>query len=594
MENSEVLRKTLQYVGRYQGRVVGIVLLSLVGVACEVARPLPVKYIIDNVLNGQPLPAFLQSVAAGAGLAGSKPQVLGLLTAATMLFIVGAAGISLLVSHVTTKLCQRLVHDLSVDVFDKLQQLSLAFYSKNKLGELLQRVSGDVYVVYALVAQILVPVITSLASLVAMFYVMARLNLLLACLSIAVVPALALLLYFFNKPMSDSTVDEYSLLGQLSAFLQQSLSSIKIIQAYTQERYTKEQFENHSLEYSKSYVLSTRISTTYVVLTGVITSLVGAGVVGLGAYKCLQGQLSVGDLFVFLGYISALFGPVNSLSTMVGTAVKLGARGRRIFEILGSEDVIHDAPTAREIEHLRGEVEFKNVTFGYGAPGGASPILNDFNLRVRPGQVVAIVGPTGAGKTSIISLLLRFYDPWQGEVLLDGQPLTDISLHSLRNNVSLVLQDAFIFPVSLAENIAFGNPDATLAEIIEAAKTAQAHDFIMRLPLGYQTVASEAGVSLSGGEKQRISLARAFLRQTPILILDEPTSALDVKTEAKIFQELAAHSVGKTVFIVSHRLSTIRQADVIVTIKDGVLAEQGTHDELMQRDNVYANLYKFQ
>jgi ATP-binding cassette subfamily B protein len=593
MENSEVLRKTFQYVGRYRARVVGIVLLALVGVGCEVARPLPVKYIIDHVLGNQPLPGFLTRAAGLAG-AGSKPQLLVLLTVATVVFILGAAAISLLVSHFTTKLCQRLVHDLSVDVFDKLQQLSLAFYSKNKLGELLQRVSGDVYVVYSLVAQILIPVITSLAALLAMFYVMARINLALACLSIAVVPALGLLLFFFNKPMSDSTVDEYSLLGQLSAFLQQSLSSIKIIQAYTQENYTKEQFETHSLEYSKSYVLSTRISTTYVVLTGVITSVVGAGVVGLGAYKGLNGQISVGDLFVFLGYIAALFGPVNSLSTTVGTAVKLGARGRRIFEILGSNDVIHDAPMAREIEHLHGEVEFRNVTFGYGQPGEARPILTDFNLKVQAGQVVAIVGPTGAGKTSIISLLLRFYDPWQGEVLFDGEPLTGISLHSLRNNVSLVLQDSFIFPVSLAENIAFGNPDASLAEIIEAAKTAQAHDFIMRLPQGYQTVASESGVSLSGGEKQRISLARAFLRQTPILILDEPTSALDVHTETKIFQALAEYSRGKTVFIVSHRLSTIRQADVIITIKDGVLAEQGTHDDLLQLGNVYANLYKFQ
>jgi ATP-binding cassette subfamily B protein len=594
MKNSEVLRKTFQYVGRYRSSVLAIILLSLVGVGCEVARPLPVKYIIDNVLAGQPLPPFLEQATRQLTGGSAKTQLLVLLTVATIAFIISAAGISLLVSHFTTKVCQRLVHDLSLDVFDKLQQLSLAFYSQNKLGELMQRVSGDVYVVYQLVAQIMIPVITSLASLLAMFYVMARINLLLACLAIAVVPALGLLLFFFNKPMSDSTVDEYSLLGQLSAFLQQSLSSIKIIQAYTQESYTKDRFENHSLEYSKSYVLSTRISTTYVVLTGVVTSIVGAGVVGLGAYKGLKGQISIGDLFVFLGYISALFGPVNSLSTTVGTAVKLGARGRRIFEILASNDVIHDAPTAHEIEHLHGEVEFRHVTFGYGPVGGAAPILNDFNLKVQPGQVVAIVGPTGAGKTSIISLLLRFYDPWQGEVLLDGQPLPSITLHSLRNNVSLVLQDSFIFPVSLAENIAFGNPEATLAEIIEAAKTAQAHDFIMRLPHGYQTVASEAGVSLSGGEKQRISLARAFLRKTPILILDEPTSALDVQTETKIFQELAAYSKGKTVFIVSHRLSTIRQADLIITIKDGILAEQGTHEELLKLGNVYANLYKFQ
>jgi ABC-type multidrug transport system fused ATPase/permease subunit len=239
-------------------------------------------------------------------------------------------------------------------------------------------------------------------------------------------------------------------------------------------------------------------------------------------------------------------------------------------------------------------VELKNVFFGYGKQGEANCILHDFNLKVEAGKMIAVVGPTGAGKTSTISLLLRFYDPWEGEVLIDGKNVKDVTLKSLRSNISLVLQDAFIFPITIGENIAFGNPGATKEEIISAAQAAQAHDFIMKLPEGYETIASEGGVSLSGGEKQRISLARAFLRNTPILILDEPTSAMDMQTEAKIFKALSSYSAGKTVFIISHRLSTIRHADLIVTIKDGHIHEKGTHEALLKGDKVYSELYQFQ
>jgi ABC-type multidrug transport system fused ATPase/permease subunit len=594
MENFKLLVKLLHYVAKHKLKIFYLIFLSLIGVGFEVLKPLPIKFIVDNVLSDQSLPGGISALFNSFGRTPDKIALLGICIASMVVFVLGNACISIYASHLTTKVCQRMVHELSLDVFDKVQRLSLSFYSKNKVGELLQRISGDVYVVYSLVASIILPSITALATLVGMFYIMATINLPLACIAICVVPALALLLYLFYKPMNDSTVEQYDLLGQLSAFMHQSLSSIKIIQAYSKENYTRDKFMRHSEQYSSAYVRSTKISVVYVILTGVITGLVSAIVIGVGAYNGLHGKISVGELFVFMGYIGALFGPVNSLSNTVATAVTIGARSKRIFELMDSKETVSEKLDAIDLKEVKGEIELHNVDFGYGRNNESKKILQDFNLKVSAGQIVAIVGPTGAGKTSLISLLLRFYDPWKGKISIDGIDISDVKISSLRSHISLVLQDSFIFPMSIKENISFGNPNATLDEITDAAKASQAHDFIMRLPQGYDTIASEGGISLSGGEKQRISLARAFLRKSAILILDEPTSALDVQTESKIFSALKKYSAGKTVFIISHRLSTIRNADVILTIKDGVIAEKGTHDNLISQDKLYAQLYKFQ
>jgi ABC-type multidrug transport system fused ATPase/permease subunit len=376
--------------------------------------------------------------------------------------------------------------------------------------------------------------------------------------------------------------------------MQQTLSSIKIIQAYARESFTNSIYKNHLLQNNDASITSTKVSTIYNTLTGILSGIAGAIVVGIGAYNALHGSMSIGDLFVFIGYIGALFGPVNSLAGIIQTSLTITVRAGRVFDILDSKEVIHEKPDAISLTGVQGNIELKSVSFGYGQKGEVREILHDFTLKVPHGKIVAIVGPTGAGKTSMISMLLRFYDPWEGEILLDGYNLKDLKLDSLRNNISLVLQDALIFPLTLRENIGFGDHEATIDEIMEAAKIAQAHDFIMKLPEGYETVASEGGVSLSGGEKQRISLARAFLRKSPILILDEPTSAMDVQTESKIFGALSEYSSGRTVFIISHRLSTIKHADMILTIKDGVLVEQGTHEALVKGGNVYSELYKFQ
>jgi ATP-binding cassette, subfamily B, bacterial len=594
MKNIDVIKRLFRYVAHYKIKLVILIFIGLTGVIFEVAKPLPIKVVIDNVLTGLPLPAFLQNLT-GLIIPGQQAELLTLCIVLIVTITIGGSIITLVMSNMTVNLSQHLVYDLSVDLFSKLQQLSLSFYTKNKVGDLLQRVTGDAFVIYFLVAQIIIPSITSLICLVAMFLIMAKLDLLMAMIAMSVVPLLGISLGYFSKPMNDTTMDQYKKQGDLASFLQQSLSSMKIIQAFARESHMYGKLEKHAWEFGAAFQKATKVSTKYNLLTALITGLASAILIGIGAYRGLNGKLSAGDLYIFLGYITALYGPVNSLSTAIGSAIAISSRGKRIFEIMDSREIVEETPHPYVLHHATGEVKFENIEFGYeeGASHRKS-VLKDINFTVKSGQIVAVVGATGAGKTSLISMIVRFYDPWKGRVLIDGHDLRDLQVHSLRENISLVLQDPFLFPMTIGENIAFGNPKATFDEIVEAAKVAQAHDFITKLPLQYDSPISEMGASLSGGEKQRIALARAFLKKAAILILDEPTSALDGQTEAKIFKRLTEVAGNKTIFLISHRLSTIKHADQIITLKEGCVVETGTHEKLLQLGKVYAELYKYQ
>lgn len=590
MQNFRLLARLFRYVGPYRARLVGLISISLVGVAFEVLKPLPLKVVIDSVLGGKALPPLAQHLLGTAS--SDKQTVLAACLALIFSSTVGAVAITFVVTSLTARLCQRLVNDLSIDLYAKLQQLSLSFHAKNQVGDLLQRMSSDVYVVYFLVAQIIIPAITSVVCLAGMFYVMATISLPLALVALSVVPFLAISLAAFSKPMERTTDLQYQKFGDFSAFVQQSLASMRIIQAFAREPYMRQKMETHALEYNRAFQTATKISAGYNQISSLLTGLAAVVLVGLGARQGIKGTLSAGDLYVFLGYIAALFGPVNALSTAVGTAIVIGSRSKRLFSILDSDETVVESAHPQAPAVLHGTVVLQDVVFGYAKGGRAT--LQRINLRVEAGQTVAIVGPTGAGKTSLISLLSRFHDPWSGSITIDGYDVRDMPLHWLREHMALVLQDPFLFPMTIAENIGFGNPDASLAAIEQAARLAQAHDFIQKLPDGYDTVLVEAGVSLSGGEKQRLSLARAFLKQAPILILDEPTSALDALTEAKVFEALAQLTHGKTVFIITHRLSAIKHADLIITLKDGAVVESGTHHSLLSAGNTYADMFHHQ
>jgi ABC-type multidrug transport system fused ATPase/permease subunit len=593
MKNFGIIKRLARYATLYKAKLLLLIMVGLAGVVFEVAKPLPIKIVVDNVLDDKPLPAFISGLLGNAALTDKYY----LLMACVLLLVVIAVlsfTFTLLVFNLTVKLAQQLVYDLMVHLYQKLQQLSLSFYSRNKVGDLIQRMSADVFVAYFLIGQILIPALTSVVCLIAMFYIMARIDMVLAVVAFSVIPMLVITLTIFARPMNRTATEQYRTQGSFSAFLQQTLSSMKIIQAFGRESFMDEKLNKQAREMGRAFIKANKLSMTFNQFTVLITALTSAVLVLLGAYRGMNGNLSTGDLFVFLGYITALFAPVNSLVTAAGSAIAIGARGRRVFDIIDSDEVVKQKANPVQLPYPKGAIEFRNVTFGYpDGDGTRQEVLHDISFKIEPGQVVAIVGPTGAGKTSLISLLSRFYDPWKGEILLDGVNLADLELSSLRKNISIVLQEPFIFPMTVAENIAFGDPAASLDEIIEAAKNAQAHDFICRLPGGYETMLAESGSSLSGGEKQRIAIARALLKKAPLLILDEPTSAVDSLTEAKIFEAVNRISAGKTVFLISHKLSTIKHADQIITLNDGYVAEQGTHQALIERGELYADLYKY-
>ncbi|KAA9332321.1 ABC transporter ATP-binding protein [Hymenobacter busanensis] len=594
MNTVQLLARLSRYVFRYAGQLVFLIIIGLLGVVFEVLKPLPIKLVIDNVLGSQPVPALLTRLTGPAAFVHDKSQLLLALVVFTGVVTIGGAVFSAAVVRLTVALGRKLVYDLSLELYRKLQQMSLTFYAQNKLGDLLTRITGDVFVVYFVVAQIIVPAIISVVCMGAMLYVMVQLDLVLALIAISVVPLLILALALFFKPMDQTTAAQFARQGELSAFVQQSLTGIKTIQSFAREQLMFQKLEQQAADFGNAFQKATVVGTTYNQLTALITGLAAAALLGVGAYRGLQGHLTAGDLFIFIGYVSALYAPVNALSTAVGAAIAVVSRSRRVFEILDSEDVVPEVPGAVALD-ASGLITFHDVSFGYATSSGPPrEVLQGISFQVLPGQVIAIVGPTGAGKTSIISLLLRFYDPWRGHISLDGLDLRELQLQSLRENMSLVLQEPLLFPISILDNIRFGNPEATMEEVVEAAQAAQAHDFIRKLPDGYDTVVGELSATLSGGEKQRIAIARAFLKKAPILILDEPTSALDSLTEARIFKALDRFAQRKTVFIISHKFSTIRHADQIVIIKDGQVAEHGTHQDLLARGEVYADLYKHQ
>ncbi|MGI8757165.1 MAG: ABC transporter ATP-binding protein [Acidimicrobiales bacterium] len=592
-----VFTRLLGYTARYKGRVALAFAFSALGVAVDLARPWPVQFVVDYSLSGHPRPYWLATLSAWLpGAATSRGFLLWSVGAAAAIAIAGAA-LSLATLNTTVAVAQRLVYDLAIDLFAKLQRLSLAYHGRHPLGDLQQRASQDVFVAYFVVAQVVLPGVISLIALGGMFVIMARLDLGLALLALGVVPLLAGALALFAKPMGESTSRQYAVQGEVMALMEQSLSAVKVIQGFARESYVQRKVEEQLQSLGDAYGGAARVSGAYAQVSAAIIGTTAALMLGLGGSRVLAGRLTLGELLVFLGYLTALYGPVTALTTAVGAAVQVVARGRRVFEVLDAEEEVRDRPGAVDLGRATGDVVFEAVDFGYipaGSDGPARPTLRDISFRARPGQVTAIVGATGAGKTSLVGLLSRFYDPWLGRVLVDGIDLRDLTLQSLRENVALVLQEPFLFPISVADNIAFGRPGASRDEIVEAARVARAHEFIEQLPAGYDTVISERGASLSGGERQRIAIARAILKNAPILVLDEPTSALDARTEAQIFEALSHLMRDTTTFIISHRLSTIRRADQILALEDGRIVESGTHEALLAKGELYARLYRHQ
>jgi ABC-type multidrug transport system fused ATPase/permease subunit/GT2 family glycosyltransferase len=572
-------------------RDVGMVAMSLVGAsALTLAQPWPTKLLIDDVLGHKPGPGFLRD-AASIFPGGHSRALLAVVVAGTiMIFLLGNL-IEMVSSVAVTRLGQRVTYDLAGDVFAHLQKLSIPFHSRRPVGDTIARVGHDTFGVQGLLTGALIPTVHGVGMLGAMFVIMYQLSPSLTLLALIVMPLQLLAIVAFGRPMKRRSRERLDLEGKLVTVVEQTLTSMPVVQAFTRERLETERFRQFADRTVRAYVRETLTGMWFKLFAGIATVIGTAGIMYLGADAALKGHLTAGSIIVFLAYLAGLYGPLDQIAYTASGFQIASAQADRVIEILDTPLDVHDGPQARNISIQRGHVRVEDAWFGYDS---REPVLRGVTLEALPGQLVAIVGPTGAGKTTLINLLVRFFDPQAGRVTIDGHDVRDYTLRSLRGQIAMVLQDPFILPITVAENIAYGRPEATHEEVEAAARDANAHDFIMRLPLGYDSVIGERGATLSGGEKQRLSIARAFLKDAPILILDEPTSALDARTEAALLDALRRLASGRTSFIIAHRLSTIRDADHIVVVEDGTILEQGRHDELLAGTGLYRRLYEQQ
>jgi len=569
------------YLWPHRGRILWALLQVCLTTALELLKPWPIKFIIDSVLGSQPTPA---------GLGGSWSPGALLLTACIALVLIYAAlgGLTVLTNYTTIRIGQRMVRDLRSDLYAHLHRLSMAFHSRAQAGDLLYRVTADTFALQALTMNCLFPAATALVLLGGMAAIMFHLDRELTVLALGVCPLLLLAIGRLNRRITAAAGEMRERESEVYGVVQRAMQAMRVIQAFTREDEEHRRFMSAS---ERSLDAGLRLYTLQTFYSGVVNLVIALGtaaVVWVGARHVLDGSLTVGSLVVFISYLASLYGPINNMFQVYGLAQSARVGVQRVLDTMDVERDVADGSRSFPPEGARGEVVWEGVDFQY-APG--VPILRGIDLHVTPGQRVAVVGPTGAGKSTLLSLLPRFYDPTRGRVLVDGVDAREYRLQSLRRQVAMVLQPPLLFPVSIRENIAFGRPGARLEEIVDAAKAARIHDMVARLPLGYDTVVGEHGVTLSEGEKQRLTIARAILRDSPILILDEPTSALDPETERLIIEALEQLQVGRTTFIIAHRLSTVRMADVVVVIKDGEVAEQGSLETLLARPGPFAAMY---
>ncbi len=569
-----------------------LVLTTLfIKIGLEVLKPWPLKIIVDQVLQQKPIPAWLAPLTSLSINQPTTQQLLAWSVGATVLLFLLGWIVGVAESLASVALAQRTFYDVAADLFGHLQRLSLRFHRSKSVGDSIRRVTNDCTCIATIVKDALVPMVGSAFSLVVMFAILWQLDASLTLLSVATVPCMVFVFHRYAGPMEQRSYTQKEAEGQLYNIVEQTLVALPVVQAFGGEARAERQFHEQSQVVLRKTRQTTSVDLQFKFLMGLATVAGTSAVMYVGGLHVLGGKLSIGSVLVFLAYLRALYSPLEALMYSSSTIQGAAGSARRVLEILWTDLEVQDAPGAVSLPPLQGHVKFERVTFGYVADQTA---LDAVSFEALPGQTIAIVGATGAGKTTLVSLLPRFYDPRQGRISIDGFDLRGVTLRSLRQQVALVLQEPFLFPISIAENIAYGRPGASQAEIEAAARAANAHEFIAALPRGYETVVGEQGATLSGGERQRLSIARALLKDAPVLILDEPTSALDGRTEALLVEALQRLKRGRTTIIIAHRLSTIRHADKILVIDSGKVVESGNHDELMSARGVYHRLHTLQ
>ncbi|MFB6584324.1 ABC transporter ATP-binding protein [Bacillus thuringiensis] len=568
-----MLRKFFSYYKPYKGLFILDFSCAVIAGLLELGFPLIVNQFIDKLLPGQNWTLILWAC-------------FGLL-AVYML----NAGLQYVVTYWGHMLGVNIETDMRQKLFDHIQKLSFRFFDNNKTGHLISRLTNDLMEIGEIAHHGPEDLFIAIMTLVGAFSFMMMINWKLALLTFFVIPFLLWLALYFNKKMTGTFRRLFSDVADFNACIENNVGGIRVVQAFGNEKFEKEQFAVNNARFRTTKLMAYKIMALNSSISYMLMRLVTLFVLICGTWFVLQGELTYGGFIGFVLLTNIFFRPIEKINAVIESYPKGIAGFKRYVELLETEPDIVDAKDAMEVKHVHGDIQYSNITFGYE---NKEPILNDISLKIHAGETVAFVGPSGAGKTTLCSLLPRFYEQSSGSIQIDGIDTKDMTLSSLRKQIGIVQQDVFLFSGTIRENIAYGNLKASEAEIWQAVKRAQLEDLIYSQPDGLDTVIGERGVKLSGGQKQRLAIARMFLKNPPILILDEATSALDTETELAIQKSLAELSVGRTTLVIAHRLATIKNADRIVVVNKDGIAEQGSHEELIEQGGGYSRLYEAQ
>jgi ATP-binding cassette subfamily B protein len=570
--------------------LVGLVAVVGEGIA-DLLQPWPLKIVLDNLLQSRQIHGWLSPFILK--LAGhDKLAILSFAAMAVLAIAVIDAICTYTDKYVTTSVGQWVMHDLRRMLYHHIQRLSLAYHDSKQTGDLISRATNDIDAIQTFITSGLLGALVNCLTLFGMVGVMLYLNWRFTLIALSIAPVLFVVVYSYTRRIKKASRAVRKKEGEMVSVMQEVLSSIRVVKAFAREEYEERRLEEESLESVEIAMRARSLKAKLSPLVGLIVAVGTAMVLWFGGRMALSGPgLSAGSLVVFIMYLTKMYKPMQELSKMTDTYSKASIGYERIQEVIDTDGEIKDLPGARPARRFKGNIEFDKVNFAYYPD---RPILRDLSFKIEAGQVAALVGPTGAGKSTIISLISRFYDPISGVVKIDGQDIRGFQQKSLRQQMSFVLQETLLFHGTIWYNIAYGKPDATRREILRAAEMANAQEFIDQLPEGYNTMVGERGVTLSGGQRQRIAIARAIIRNTPILILDEPSSGLDAVSEKLVFEALDRLMEGRTSIVIAHRLSTIRRANVIFVVQDGTIVERGKHEELLNSGGLYSELYKIQ
>jgi ABC-type multidrug transport system fused ATPase/permease subunit len=566
--------------------LVAMILQSLM----TLAAPWPLKIVIDNVVVGRKLAPWMANLMQPLLTHGHRTHLAEVAAVAVILIAVINALASYFTNYLTESVGQWVANDLRMRTYHHLQYLSLRYYDTHQSGILLSTITADVLTIQNFASSATLGIVIDMFTILGMLVVMFFLSWDFTLVAVAITPLLLLLATRFKKAVKVSTHEVRKQQANIVAVVQQDLESIRVVTAFGRQELEQEQLAAVSAATVAAALKARRVKSMLSPIVSIIVSFCVAFVLWRGSLLILGGGMTAGELTVFLSYLASFFKPVKDLASMNNSIAQTAVAVERIQMILDADAVLPEKPDAQH-KKIAGEVTFEHVAFSYDP---SLPVLRDVSFLVTPGQKVGVVGPTGGGKSTIMSLIPRFYDPSAGRVLVDGVDVRDYQLQSLRDQIGYVLQETVLFRGTIRDNIAYGRDGATDEEILMAAKLANADEFISRMPNGYDSMVGDRGDTLSGGQRQRIGIARAIIRNNPILILDEPTAALDTESERLVIEALERLMKGRTVLTIAHRLSTIRNADVILVLKDGVVAEQGTHDELLALGGTYAELYRIQ